>query len=63
MALSRCYVRTRILSQLVGRASEQSSLLCLVASHMGLVQQEISVVLYGNSTTKQVCDLGLPGFL
>ena len=45
-----------LLSQLVGRASERSPLICLLASmilksrhnQMGLVQRAVSVMLYGN---------------
>ena len=51
-----------LLSQLVGRASERSPLICLLASmilksrhnHMGLVQRAMSIMLYGNGTAKQV---------
>ena len=51
-----------LLSQLVGRASERSPLICLLLSmilksrhnHMGLVQRAVSVMLYGNGTAKQV---------
>ena len=51
-----------LLSQLVGRASERSPLICLLASmilksrhnHMGLVQRAVSIMLYGNGTAKQV---------
>ena len=50
------------LSQLVGRASEQSPLICLLVSmiiksrhnHMGLVQKAVSIMLYGYGTAKQV---------
>ena len=51
-----------LLSQLVGRASERSPLICLLASmilksrhnHMGLFQRAVSIMLYGNGTAKQV---------
>ena len=51
-----------LLSQLVGRASERSPLICLLASmiiksrhnHMGLLQKAVSIMLYGNGTAKQV---------
>ena len=54
-----------LLSQLVRRPATQKPLLCLLASqllksrhhHMGLVQRAVSVMMYGNATTKQVHSL------
>ena len=51
-----------ILSQLIPKATEHKPLQCLIASQllkcrhpkMGLVQQAVSVMLYGNSVAKQV---------
>ena len=51
-----------LLSQVVGQASKHSPLVCLLASmilksrhqRMGLIQQAVSVMLYGNGTAKQV---------
>lgn len=51
-----------LLSQLVKRPAEKKPLLCLLSSqllksrhhHMGLVQRAVSVMMYGNSTAKQV---------
>jgi len=50
------------LSQLVGTQPQRKPLLCLVSSQllkarhqkMGLVQRAVSVMMYGNCTTKQV---------
>lgn len=53
---------TALLSLLVGKSTQRSPLLCMLASmilksrhqHMGLVQRAVSVMLYGNGTAKQV---------
>ena len=50
-----------LLSQVIGRSKERSSLLCLIATmilksrhrKLGLVQRALSVMLYGNGTAKQ----------
>lgn len=51
-----------LLKQLVRRSHEKKPLLCFVASqllkahnqHMGLVQRAVSIMLFGNGTSKQV---------
>lgn len=51
-----------LLKQLVNRPAEKKPLLCFIASqllksrhqHMGLVQRAVSIMMYGNGTSKQV---------
>ena len=52
-----------LLSHIVKQPTEKKPLLCMVASQllksrhqrMGLVQRAVSIMMYGNGTSKQVC--------
>ena len=61
--LANVPILMQILSALIPNPQDDKPLLCLIASmllkrrlpKMGLVQRAISLLLYGNGTSKQVC--------